>query len=124
MRLDEAGFDPPWVRDLARELAMSESSTRLLMKRLAGMGEVVEVVSDRFYRRQTMHEMACMLAEMCRAGGDGAVTAAAFRDRICTGRKLAIIILEFFDRSGVTIRHGDLRKVRPERVQSFAGPIE
>ncbi len=50
------------------------------------------------------------------------MTAADFRDRIATGRKLAIIILEFFDRSGVTTRHGDLRKIRPERVQSFAGP--
>jgi selenocysteine-specific elongation factor len=122
LRLDETRFDPPWVRDFARELSVPESAARQLMKRLARMGEVVEIVPDRFYRRQTVHEMASMVAAMCEAASDGTVTAAAFRNRIGTGRKLAIIILEFFDRSGVTTRRGDLRKILPERVQSFAGP--
>ena len=49
------------------------------------------------------------------------MTAAAFRDRIGTGRKLAIIILEFFDRTGVTIRRGDLRKIDPNRRNTFLG---
>jgi selenocysteine-specific elongation factor len=122
-RLDETGFDPPWVRDLARELAVSESAARRLMKRLAQMGEVVEVVPDRFYRRRTVQQMAAMLAEMSAAAGGGAVTAAAFRDRIGTGRKLAILILEFFDRSGLTTRRGDLRTIRQDRVQRFGEPV-
>ena len=121
-RLEERGFDPPWVRDLARELGLSESAMRGLMKRLARLGELVEVAPDRFYRRRTVDSMVEMLAQMCRAAADGTVTAAAFRDRIGTGRKLAIIILEFFDRTGVTMRRGDLRKVQPERIRTFATP--
>jgi selenocysteine-specific elongation factor len=120
LRLDESGFEPPWVRDFAHELSQPENAVRLLMKRLARMGEVVEIVPDRFYRRGTVQRMVSMLAEMARAAPDGTVTAAAFRDHIGTGRKLAIIILEFLDRAGVTIRQGDLRKVRPERVRTFA----
>jgi selenocysteine-specific elongation factor len=119
-RLDETGFDPPWVRDLARELEVPEGAARRLMKRLAQMGEVVEVVPDRFYRRRTVHRMVALLAEI---GDGGAVTAAAFRDRIGTGRKLAILILEFFDRSGLTTRHGDLRTIRRDRMQRFAEPV-
>jgi selenocysteine-specific elongation factor len=114
-RLDASGFEAVWVRDLALELSYPEDAMRRLMKRLARMGEVVEVAPDRFYRRQTVHEMAAMVAQMCRAAADGTVTAAAFRDRIATGRKLAIIILEFFDRTGVTIRRGDLRKINFNR---------
>jgi selenocysteine-specific elongation factor len=121
-RLDERGFDPPWVRDLADELALPETATRQLMKRLAHIGELVEVAPDRFYRRAKVHEMAALLAEMCADAADGTVTAAAFRDRIGTGRKLAIIILEFFDRSGITLRRGDLRNIRRERLQTFAPP--
>lgn len=49
----------------------------------------------------------------------GEVTAAAFRDRIGTGRKLAILILEFFDRAGITSRHGDLRRVQREKLGLF-----
>ncbi|HEY2538782.1 MAG TPA: selenocysteine-specific translation elongation factor [Stellaceae bacterium] len=115
-RLDASGFEAVWVRDLASELSYPEDAMRLLMKRLARMGEVVEVAPDRFYRRQTVQEMAAMVAQMCCAAADGTVTAAAFRDRIATGRKLAIIILEFFDRTGVTIRRGDLRKINLNRV--------
>jgi len=46
---------------------------------------------------------------------DAAITAAAFRDRIGTGRKLAIEILDFFNRTGTTVSQGDLRRTREER---------
>ena len=123
-RLENGGFEALWVRDLARDLSLSESEMRQLMKRLAQMGEVVEVAPDRYYRRQTVHQMAQIVADICRAASDGTVTAAVFRDRIKTGRKLAIIVLEFFDRTGITIRRGDLRKVQPQRLQAFqAEPV-
>ncbi len=35
------------------------------------------------------------------------------------GRKVAILILEFFDRHGVTLRRGDLRRVNPRRLDLF-----
>jgi selenocysteine-specific elongation factor len=120
LRLDDSGFEPPWVRDFARELSLPENAVRLMMKRLAHLGEVVEIVPDRFYRRDTLQRMVSILAEMARAAPDGAISAAAFRDHIGTGRKLAILILEFLDRTGVTVRHGDLRKLRPDRARTFA----
>ena len=42
-----------------------------------------------------------------------------FRDRLDNGRKVAIQILEFFDRHGVTLRRGDLRRVNPRRLDLF-----
>ena len=42
----------------------------------------------------------------------GVASAAAFRDRIGTGRKLAIQILEFFDRAGFTRRVKDSHVLR------------
>ena len=50
-----------------------------------------------------------------------AFAAAAFRDRIGTGRKLAIQILEYFDRTGMTIREGDLRRLREDRLETLKG---
>jgi selenocysteine-specific elongation factor len=52
-------------------------------------------------------------------GGAGTLTAAAFRDRLANGRKVAIQILEFFDRSGITVRVGDERRVRTDRLSTF-----
>jgi len=60
-----------------------------------------------------------------RSGSPGkAVTAASFRDQIGSGRKVAIQILEFFDRAGVTVRNGDLRTLSREKMNRFgaAGP--
>ncbi len=49
----------------------------------------------------------------------GQFTAAQFRDRLDNGRKVAIQILEFFDRHGVTLRRGDLRRINRHRLDLF-----
>ena len=40
------------------------------------------------------------------------ITAAVFRDLIGASRKFAIAVLDWCDRTGVTVRVGDLRKLR------------
>jgi selenocysteine-specific elongation factor len=47
----------------------------------------------------------------------GEMTAASFRDLIGSTRKYTIPLLEYFDRSGLTIRIGDARrlKAQPEK---------
>jgi selenocysteine-specific elongation factor len=37
---------------------------------------------------------------------------------------VAILILEFFDRHGVTVRRGDLRRLNPHRLDLFGRPRE
>lgn len=118
-RLDESGFEPPRVRDFASQLGVSEVLLRQLMKRLARGGELVEISPDRFYRRAQLRAMAAILSGMAGPKGEKTITAADFRDRIGTGRKLAIVVLEFFDRAGLTLRQGDLRKLRQDRIGIF-----
>jgi selenocysteine-specific elongation factor len=43
---------------------------------------------------------------------NGEMTAAAFRDLIGSSRKYTIPLLEFFDRDGLTIRIGDIRRLK------------
>jgi hypothetical protein len=66
-------------------------------------------------------ELAAAARSLAERSHDGKISAAAFRDRIGTGRKLAIQILEFFDRTGMTIREGDLRRLREDRLESSKG---
>lgn len=110
-------FRPPRTRDLAGALKVPEAAVRATLKRLQRMGRLVEVAPDLFFLRETVAEMAAIAAQTVDA--DGQVTAAAFRDRLDNGRKVAIQILEFFDRAGVTVRSGDVRRVRPDRVGLF-----
>jgi selenocysteine-specific elongation factor len=53
---------------------------------------------------------------------EGLLTAATFRDRLDNGRKMAILVLEFFDKTGITLRKGDVRRVRMDRLGVFGRP--
>jgi selenocysteine-specific elongation factor len=90
------------------------------------MGKVIQVAHDHFFLRSTVVEMIAIADGLAAASADKAVTAGAFRDKIGSGRKVAIQILEFFDRAGVTMRHGDLRTVRREKLDRFgaSGSLE
>jgi selenocysteine-specific elongation factor len=82
------------------------------------MGQVVQIAHDHFFLRATVVEMIG-IADRLAGGAQEMLTAAAFRDKIGSGRKVAIQILEFFDRAGVTVRHGDARTVSQDKVNRF-----
>jgi selenocysteine-specific elongation factor len=110
--LAAGAYEPPWVRDLARDHALDEDTVRRLLRLLARNGAVVQVVKDLFYHADRMAELARHLAELAQADERGEVAAARFRDATGLGRKRAIQILEFFDRSGYTRRVRDAHVLR------------
>ncbi|MGH8008420.1 MAG: SelB C-terminal domain-containing protein, partial [Candidatus Binatia bacterium] len=57
--------------------------------------------------------------DMDAAFDGGWFIAARFRDRVDSGRKVAIQILEFFDRNSVTIRRGDMRRLNRRKLDLF-----
>ncbi len=100
-----ARFNPPRVRDLARATGIAETDVRALLKRVARVGEVALVAPDHFFLTDAVRDMADIAGDLIAA--HGVARAAEFRDRIGTGRKVAIQILEFFDRVGYTRRVRD-----------------
>jgi selenocysteine-specific elongation factor len=115
-------FRPPRTRDLARTLSVPEVAMRTILKRLQRIGRLIEVAPDQFFLSETVAEMASIAAAMADANPAGTVTAAGFRDKLANGRKVAIQVLEFFDRAGVTMRVGDERRVRTEKLTMFGRP--
>ena len=115
-----ARFRPPRVRDIAGALARPEQETRQLLRLAARLGLADEVAHDHFFLRATTHEMVQVAADLAAGAKDGQFTAAQFRDRLDNGRKVAIQILEFFDRQGVTLNRGTLRKVQARYLDLFA----
>jgi len=113
-------FRPPRVRDIGQMLGRREEDIRRLLRLAGRRGDVHEVALDHFFLRATLTEMVGIAAELAGAHPAG-FNAAQFRDRLDNGRKVAIQILEFFDRHGVTIRRGDLRRINRQRLDLF-GP--
>jgi selenocysteine-specific elongation factor len=118
-RLRQERFSPPRVRDFGAELGVPEPKVRDLLKRLGRMGKVVEVAHDHFFLRDVVAEMIGRVVRVAAAAEGNAFSAAQFRDEIAIGRKVAIQVLEFYDRHGITVRRGDLRKVHPGRLNMF-----
>jgi len=102
-------FNPPRVRDVARSLGLEEDRVRRLCRILVGQGELFMVAHDHFFPRESVAELGAILRELHDC--DGEARAATFRDRIGTGRKVAIQILEFFDRVGMSRRIGDSHRL-------------
>ncbi|TVP51242.1 MAG: selenocysteine-specific translation elongation factor [Halomonas sp.] len=108
--LAEAPFQPPRVRDLAATSGLDEQRVRQALTACARLGRLYQVRKDHFYLASATHELANIAREVMEE--HGAIRSAEFRDRIGTGRKLAIHILEFFDRIGFTRRVRDERCIR------------
>ena len=111
-RLGEGGFDPPWVRDLARAEAEPEERVRRLLRTLALQGDAFQVVRDLFLHRDRMRALAELASDI--AAREDGIEAARFRDATGLGRKRAIQILEHFDRTGLTRRVRDRHLLRAD----------
>jgi selenocysteine-specific elongation factor len=121
---DQARFRPPRVRDLAELLTIPEAQVRRLLKLVGRMGKVDEIAHDHFFLRPTVAEMVNVAVDLANNAANGQFTAAQFRDRLDNGRKVAIQVLEFLDRHGVTLRRGDLRRINKHRLDLFGDEVD
>jgi selenocysteine-specific elongation factor len=113
-------YRPPRVREIAKALEIDEARVRRLLRMAVRRGDAEEIAQDHFFLPAVVQAMAKIAIELAAQAPDGKFTAAHFRDRLDNGRKVAIQVLEFFDRHGFTIRRQDLRRINPARVGLFA----
>jgi len=113
-RLLDTPFDPPWTRDLAKDVAQPEPLVRAALIRASKRGEMYQVVRDLFYHPAAIRDLASIADSLNET--DGEVRAASFRNATGLGRKRAIQVLEFFDRVGFTRRVHDRHLVRAENL--------
>jgi len=98
------------LRQLAEATGVPSKRLVEVLGVLDGEGRVVRVAPDLYYARQAADDARAVVEAHCRAHGE--ITAAAFRDMIGASRKFAIAFLDWCDRTGVTVRVGDVRKLR------------
>ena len=114
--LDARPYNPPRVRDVADAAGTPEHQVRRLFKRLARAGELYPVSHDHYFTADAVAELADIVRRL--AEEQDAVRVAPFRDAIYPagegGRKVAVQILEFFDRIGYTRRVRDEHLLRPD----------
>jgi selenocysteine-specific elongation factor len=108
--LGEGGFTPPDLRGLETAAGASRRDLLEVLRVLDAAGRVVRVSQDLYFARAAADEARARLERHC--GAEGTITPAAFRDLIGASRKFAIALLEWLDRTAITVRVGDLRRLR------------
>jgi selenocysteine-specific elongation factor len=108
--LQEGGFMPPEAKELEEKLGVPRKLLLDLLGVLESRGQVVKVTADLYFANAALEKARTALTNHLTAQGE--ITAAAFRDLLGISRKTAIPLLEYFDRTGLTLRVGDVRKLR------------
>jgi selenocysteine-specific elongation factor len=108
--LADAGFTPPDLRVLGSELGTEPRRLAEVLGVLEKEGRVVRVAPELWFGPDAVAEARARLIAHCKAHGE--ISAAVFRDLIGASRKFAIALLDWSDRTGVTTRVGDMRRLR------------
>ncbi len=101
---------PPSLKELQDALGMAPKRLAELLGVLCDRGDLVKVSTDLVFRADVVKDAEARLRAYLAKTEQ--ITAAEFRDLISASRKYSIPLLDYFDRSGVTVRTGDYRRLR------------
>ena len=106
----DGGLTPPTTTELERELELPPKSFRELMAALTRTGELVHIAPKIYYGREAFDSAAeRVLAEARAAEG---ITTQKAKQLLGIPRKYLIPLLETFDKQGLTVFDGEVRRSR------------
>ena len=106
----ENGLTPPYFRDLAQQLGVSEKQGKEVLNLLVEERVVVKAKEDLFFDAAAIADLKGRVVDFL--GDHAEMTAPDFKQMTGLSRKYLIPLLEYFDGANVTIRVGDARKLR------------
>jgi selenocysteine-specific elongation factor len=109
-RLGAAGFTPPDTKQLAADLGVAPPRLDGILAELERAGHVVRAAPDLCFATDAVERARELIRSHVARHGE--VSAATFRDLIGASRKFSIALLNYLDRTGFTLRVGDVRKLR------------
>jgi selenocysteine-specific elongation factor len=103
-RFEQNPYSPPAVKELQAEAGEE------ILNALIEMGELIPVSSDVIFRQTDYDLMVAKIRREIEQGGK--ITLGEVRDLFNTSRKYAQALLEHLDAVGLTLREGDVRKMK------------
>jgi selenocysteine-specific elongation factor len=116
--LGEQPLAPPDLKDVEKQLGVNRAKLTEVVRLLERDGSLVRVTSDMYFLASSIDQLRATLKNFLSEKGE--MTAASFRDLIGSTRKYTIPLLEYFDRDGLTIRVGDVRRLKGQPGRASA----
>ena len=104
------GLMPPYFRDLIKTLETNESTAKDVLNLLVQDRELIKVKEDLYFHAAAVEKLHQELVNFLKAHEE--ITTAEFKDMTGASRKYVIPLFEYFDAQNITIRIGDIRKLR------------
>jgi selenocysteine-specific elongation factor len=120
--IDQSGLRPPTIAEIASAVGADQRRIESLLVRASRLGMLTRVSQNRFFRPDSLRQLAEAADRLAAENAAGLLTVVAFRDYTAIGRNLTIEVLEFFDRVRFTQRIGEARKIIGSAHDAFAGP--
>ncbi len=108
--LGEQPLAPPDLKEIEKQAGVPRNRINEVIRLLEREGAVVRITTDMYFLASSIEQLRQTLRNYLTDKGE--MTAASFRDLIGSSRKYTIPLLEFFDRDGLTIRIGDIRRLK------------
>ena len=105
-----SGLQPPYFKDLAKSLDIDAKRAKDVLMHLVAEGTIVKVKEELYFHAAAIDALRKKLVAFLEK--EGQVTTPQFKDMTGVSRKYVIPLAEYFDSTLVTLRVGDVRKLR------------
>jgi selenocysteine-specific elongation factor len=106
----QSGLQPPYFKELNKQLAADRSHAKDVLMLLVEEGKLIKVKEDLYFDAGAVKHLQNRLVEFLTANGE--ISTPQFKEMTGASRKYVIPLIEYFDARNVTIRIGDIRKLR------------
>ena len=104
------GLTPPYFKELAKQLDIDPVRGREVLMLLVDEGPLIKVKEDLYFYNPAVEELKGRVIDFLKANEE--MSTPQFKDIANVSRKYLIPLIEYFDSKNVTIRIGDIRKLR------------
>jgi len=106
----KGGLTPPYFKELAGRLEIDPTRGKDVLMLLVDEGPLVKVKEDLYFYSPAVDELKSRVVDFLKANEE--MSTPQFKDIANVSRKYLIPLIEYFDSKNVTIRIGDIRKLR------------
>jgi selenocysteine-specific elongation factor len=106
----KAGLEPPYFKALAKSLDADAKRSREVLMHLVNEGIIIKVKEDLFFHSEAIKALKKKLVKFLQDQAE--ITTPQFKEMTGVSRKYVIPLAEYFDATNVTLRVGDVRKLR------------
>jgi len=109
----ENGLQPPYFKEVVKSLDLDSSGAKDVLMLLIADGVLTKVKQELYFHNDPLNHLKAEMISYLQKNEE--MTTPQFKNMTGASRKYVIPLLEYFDANNITIRVGDVRKLRQKQ---------